>query len=98
MNNINALILGSNGYIGIELVKLLLNHSRVKIKYLCGSRSVGKKLSTFDKYLINDSVMTVIILALSDRPCWDIQNGTQIIKKSPECLQSVENCNVMMLL
>ena len=50
MNNINILILGSNGYIGLELVKLLLNHSKVKIKYLCGSRSVGKKLSTFDKY------------------------------------------------
>ena len=50
MNNINVLILGSNGYIGIELVKLLLNHSKVNIKYLCGYTSVGKKLSTFDKY------------------------------------------------
>ena len=50
MNNINVLIFGSNGYIGIELVKLLLNHSKVNIKYLCGYTSVGKKLSTFDKY------------------------------------------------
>ncbi len=50
MNNINVLILGSNGYIGLELVKLLLNHSKVKIRYLCGYKSVGKKLSTFDKY------------------------------------------------
>ena len=50
MNNINVLILGSNGYIGLELVKLLLNHSKVKIKYLCGYASAGKKLSTFDKY------------------------------------------------
>ena len=50
MNNINVLILGCNGYIGLELVKLLLNHSKVKIKYLCGYTSVGKKLSTFDKY------------------------------------------------
>ena len=46
MNNINVLILGSNGYIGIELVKLLLNHSKVNIKYLCGYTSVGKNLST----------------------------------------------------
>ena len=44
MNNINVLILGSNGYIGLELVKLLLNHSKVNIKYLCGYTSVGKKL------------------------------------------------------
>ena len=33
MNNINILILGSNGYIGLELVKLLLNHKDYKKWY-----------------------------------------------------------------
>ena len=36
MSKINALVAGATGYIGIQLVKLLTKHKRVKIKYLCG--------------------------------------------------------------
>ena len=50
MSKINALVAGATGYIGIQLVKLLTKHKRVKIKYLCGDTSVGKKISSFDKY------------------------------------------------
>ncbi len=50
MKKLNVLILGSNGFIGLELVKLLLNHNKINIKYLCGNTSVGKKLSNYDKY------------------------------------------------
>ena len=49
MAKLNVLIAGCTGYIGIELVKLLITHKRVNIKYLCGSSSVGKKISHFDK-------------------------------------------------
>ena len=49
MAKLNVLIAGCTGYIGIELVKLLIKHKRVNIKYLCGSTSVGKKISYFDK-------------------------------------------------
>ena len=49
MSKVNVLIAGSTGYIGIQLVKLLVKHKRVKIKYLCGNSSVGKKISFFDK-------------------------------------------------
>ena len=49
MAKLNVLIAGCTGYIGIELVKLLIKHKRVNIKYLCGSTSVGKKISNFDK-------------------------------------------------
>ena len=38
-------------YIGTELIKLLINHKGIKIKYLCGDSSVGKKISTFDQSL-----------------------------------------------
>ena len=48
MSKVNVLIAGSTGYIGIQLVKLLVKHKRVKIKYLCGNSSVGKKISFFD--------------------------------------------------
>ena len=45
MPKLNVLIAGSTGYIGIELIKLLSKHKNVKIRYLCGNTSVGKKIS-----------------------------------------------------
>ena len=51
MPKINVLIAGSTGYIGIQLVKLLIKHPNVKIKYLCGKSSVGKNISKFDNRL-----------------------------------------------
>ncbi|MDC2970649.1 N-acetyl-gamma-glutamyl-phosphate reductase [Candidatus Pelagibacter sp.] len=51
MRKLNVLVAGSTGYIGIQLIRLLLNHNYVKIKYLCGNTSVGKKISLFDKNL-----------------------------------------------
>ncbi len=49
MSKLNVLIAGATGYIGIQLTKLLLNHSNIKIKYLCGNRSKGKSIKYFDK-------------------------------------------------
>ena len=51
MRKLHALIAGSTGYIGIQLIKLLSNHQNINIKYLCGNSSVGKKISFFDKSL-----------------------------------------------
>ncbi len=53
MRKLNALIAGSTGYIGIQLIKLLINHKYIRIKYLCGNTSVGKKISHFDTYFKN---------------------------------------------
>ena len=49
MSKMNVLIAGATGYLGNELIKILINHKKIKIKYLCGSSSVGKKISDFDK-------------------------------------------------
>ena len=49
MSKMNVLIAGATGYLGIELIKILSKHKKVKIKYLCGSSSVGKKITEFDK-------------------------------------------------
>ena len=49
MQKLNVLVAGSTGYIGIQLIKLLIRHKNVNIKYVCGSSSVGKKISSFDK-------------------------------------------------
>lgn len=51
MNKVNVLIAGSTGYIGIQLVKLLCKHKYIKIKYLCGNTSIGKKIYFYDKKL-----------------------------------------------
>ena len=51
MHKLNVLVAGSTGYIGIQLIKLLLKHNNILIKYLCGNSSVGKKISFFDKSL-----------------------------------------------
>ncbi|WP_075520510.1 N-acetyl-gamma-glutamyl-phosphate reductase [Candidatus Pelagibacter communis] len=51
MNRLNVLVAGSTGYIGIQLVKLLCKHRYIKIKYLCGNSSIGKKIHFYDKEL-----------------------------------------------
>ena len=48
MPKLNVLVAGSSGYIGIQLIKLLVKHTYVRIKYLCGNSSVGKKVSSYD--------------------------------------------------
>ena len=48
MPKLNVLVAGSSGYIGIQLIKLLVKHKYVRIKYLCGNSSVGKKVSSYD--------------------------------------------------
>ena len=53
MSKLNVLVAGSTGYIGIQLIKLLINHRYVNIKYLCGNTSVGKSISYYDKTLEN---------------------------------------------
>ena len=51
MPKLNVLIAGSTGYIGIQLIKLLTNHSSINIKYLCGNTSIGKNIAQYDKTL-----------------------------------------------
>ena len=51
MRKLNVLIAGSTGYIGVQLIKLLVKHKYVNIRYLCGNNSVGKNNSSYDKSL-----------------------------------------------
>ena len=51
MPKLNVLVAGSTGYIGVQLINLLIKHSKVQIKYLCGKTSVGKDISHYDKSL-----------------------------------------------
>ena len=60
MSKLNVLIAGSTGYIGIQLINLLIKHKKINIKYLCGNRSIGKDISTFDKALKNFKLPKII--------------------------------------
>ena len=60
MLKLNALVAGSTGYIGIQLIKLLVKHKYINIKYLCGNSSVGKKVSNYDKSLSNKKLPKII--------------------------------------
>ena len=51
MPKLNVLIAGSTGYIGVQLIKLLVKHKNINIRYLCGNSSVGKKISSYDDSL-----------------------------------------------
>ena len=60
MRKLNVLIAGSTGYIGVQLIKLLIKHQNVNIKYLCGNTSVGKKISSFDSELKNKNLPKIV--------------------------------------
>ena len=48
-NKINVAVIGATGYTGLDLILLLTKHPKVKIKYLCATKSLGKKIYFFDK-------------------------------------------------
>ena len=56
MSKLNVLVAGSTGYIGLQLIKLLQKHKKIKIKYLCGNSSVGKTISQYDKSIKNKNL------------------------------------------
>ena len=60
MQKLNILVAGSTGYIGTELIKLLVKHKRVNIKYLCGNSSVGKNISNYSSSLKNKKLPKII--------------------------------------
>jgi len=60
MAKLKVLIAGSTGYIGVQLIKLLVKHKYIEIKYLCGNSSVGKKISLFDKTLSKQKLPKIV--------------------------------------
>ena len=47
--SLNIAIAGATGYIGVQLVRILSKHPKVKIIYLCANKSAGKYLKNFNK-------------------------------------------------
>ena len=60
MLKLNVLVAGSTGYIGVQLINLLIKHPNIKIKYLCGNSSVGKNISSYEKSLSSKKLPKII--------------------------------------
>ena len=48
-DSLNIAIAGATGYVGLELIKILSNHPKTTIVYLCARKSIGKSINVFDK-------------------------------------------------
>ena len=48
-NKKNIAVVGATGYTGLDLILMLSKHPKIKIKYLCATKNLGKKISVFDK-------------------------------------------------
>ena len=46
---INIVVAGATGYVGLDLIKILSNHPKAKLKYLCAQKNIGKPIQFFDK-------------------------------------------------
>ncbi len=42
-------ILGATGYVGLDLINLLIKHPNIKIVELCAKNNIGKKINLFDQ-------------------------------------------------
>ena len=60
MPKLNVLIAVSTGYIGVQLIKLLVKHKNISIKYLCGNSSVGKRISFYDKSFLKNKLPKIV--------------------------------------
>ena len=60
MPKLKVLVAGSTGYIGVQLIKLLVKHNDIEIRYLCGNSSVGKKISSYDKSLSSKKLPKIV--------------------------------------
>ena len=46
-DSLKIAIAGATGYVGLELLKILSKHPRVKVLYLCAQKSIGKNITIF---------------------------------------------------
>tara|TARA_Y100000590_G_C15628402_1_gene980234 strand:- start:311 stop:1336 length:1026 start_codon:yes stop_codon:yes gene_type:complete len=50
-DSLKIAIAGATGYVGLELIKILSNHPRSKIIYVCAQKSIGYPIHKFNKNL-----------------------------------------------
>ena len=58
-DSLNIAIAGATGYVGLELIKILSNHPKATIVYLCARKSIGKSINVFDKRIKKKNLPTI---------------------------------------
>ena len=58
---INVAVVGATGYLGLELIKLLIKHPKVKIKNICAKSSIGNSMYKFDSSLKKNHYLKLLI-------------------------------------
>lgn len=94
---INITIIGSSGYTGIELIRILLNHPNAVIKQVIANNNSGNYLSEIYPHLKNEKIPQLISL---DDANWDnidiiflcLPHGTsqKIISKLPNSIKIID--------
>ena len=65
-DSINVAIAGATGYIGLELVKILAKHPKVKIRYLCAQKSLGQSIIKFESNIKNTQLPKITKISKID--------------------------------
>ena len=68
---INVAVVGATGYIGLELIKLLTKHPKVKIRNICAQSSVGESISKFDSSLKDNHPLNFFQITTIDNVTMD---------------------------
>ncbi len=86
-NKINIAVIGATGYTGLDLVLFLSKHPKVRIKNLCATKNLGKKISFFDQRIkkrlpritplskVNWTILDTVFLSLPNG------KGQKLVKK-----------------
>ena len=87
-DKINTALIGATGYTGLDLILMLSKHPKVRIKYLCATKNLGKKINFFDKRIkkklpkissvskINWNILDVVFLSLPNGEAQKLINKT----------------------
>ena len=92
LDKINIALIGATGYTGLDLILMLSKHPKVRIKYLCATKNLGKKINFFDKRIkkklpeissvskINWNILDLVFLSLPNGEAQKLIN--KIYKKN----------------
>ena len=87
-DKIKIAVIGATGYTGLDLVLMLSKHPNVKLKYLCATKNLGKRINFFDKRIKRKLPLITSINKISwnnlDLAFLSLPNGEaqKIIKKN----------------
>jgi len=58
-DSLNIAVAGASGYVGIQLIKILLKHPKTKILFLYANKSTGKKIKDFENKVFRNRLPIV---------------------------------------